>query len=264
MEAKTHDHDSPPSLTREGSVARIGLNRPGKRNRLGAEDIAALRRLIAEADSDESIRVAILEAQGPVFSAGFDLDALQKGDTGEPEHGPGAIGAAAEALAALRVPVIARLHGNIYGGAVDLALSCDFRVGTSAVEALMPAARIGLHYYRSGLARAVARLGPDATKQLFVLAEPIPAQDLLRIGYLTHLVAEEALDATVTALADRLAASGPAAVHGMKTAIDALAMSRPDDFAARYRACHADPDFARRLAALGRRKPTPGNAGRDS
>ena len=264
MEARTHDHDCPPSLTRDGPVARIGLNRPGKRNRLSSPDIAALRGLIAGIETDAAIRVAILEAQGRVFSAGFDLDALQAGDTGEPEHGPGAIGAAAEALAALRVPVIARLHGSVYGGAVDLALACDFRVGTTAIEALMPAARIGLHYYRSGLARAVARLGPDATKQLFVLAEPIPAEDLLRIGYLTHLVAEDALDSTVTALADRLAASAPAAVQGMKTAIDALAVGRPDDFAARYRACHADPDFARRLAALGRRKPAPGNAGRDS
>lgn len=263
MEAQTHDHDSPPSLTRDGPVARIGLNRPGKRNRLSAGDIASFRRLIAKIDADETIRVVILEARGKVFSAGFDLDALQDGDTGEPEHGPGAIGAAAEALTTLRVPVIARLHGGIYGGAVDLALSCDFRVGTTAIEALMPAARIGLHYYRSGLARAVARLGPDATKQLFVLAESIPAQDLLRIGYLTHLVPEDALDTTVTALADRLAASGAAAVQGMKTAIEALAMGRADDFAPRYRACHANPDFARRLAALGRRKPAPGNAGRD-
>lgn len=245
-----------PTLTREGAIARLRLNRPVQRNRLGAEDLATLRAHLAETAADSSIRALILEAVGPVFSAGFDLDALAAGDLGDAEHGPGGIGHAASALAALPQPSIARLHGNIYGGAVDLGLACDFRLAADTVELLMPAARIGLHYYRSGLARAVSRLGPDAAKRIFLTATPLTAAELLRLGYLTATAPAEELDATVGALAARLAANAPLAMRGMKAAIDALAAGSldPAAFAAGLEAAHAAPEFRAAMAELRGRK----------
>jgi enoyl-CoA hydratase/carnithine racemase len=247
--------DQSPSLELIDGIARIRLNRPAQRNRLGADDIAVLRGHIAAVADDRAVRVVVFEAVGTVFSAGFDLDALAGGDFGDAEDGPGGIGAVGSALAALPQPSIARLHGNVYGGAVDLALACDFRVGIETMEVLMPAARIGLHYYRSGLERAVQRIGPDATRLLFVLAEPVQAHALLRLGYLTHLVAPEALDATVDALAARLLANAPLAVQGMKAAIGALAQGALDQvrFAEGLTAAHQSPDFHAALAALGRK-----------
>lgn len=243
-----------PTLEREGGVARLRLNRPARRNRLGAEDIAALCDHLAALAADRSVLAVILEAGGPVFSAGFDLDALAAGAFGDAEDGPGGIGAACSALADLPQPTLARLHGNVYGGAVDLALACDFRVGAAGMAALVPAARIGLHYYRSGLARAVQRLGPDAARLLFVLGEPIEAAALLRVGYLTHLVAAEALDAVVVAMAVRLAANAPSATQGMKAAIGALAAGTLDRaaFAGQVAAAHADPAFRAALAGMRR------------
>jgi enoyl-CoA hydratase/carnithine racemase len=251
--------DQSPSLEYADGIARIRLNRPAQRNRLGTSDIAVLRDHIATIAADAAVRVVVFEAVGPVFSAGFDLDALVGGDFGDAEDGPGGIGAVGSALAGLPQPSIARLHGNVYGGAVDLALACDFRVGVETMELLMPAARIGLHYYRSGLARAVRRIGPDATRLLFVLAEPVPAPVLLRLGYLTHLVGPEALDATIDALAHRLAANAPLAVQGMKAAIEALAESTldPDRFNAGVAAAHRSADFYAALGALGRRTVKP-------
>jgi enoyl-CoA hydratase/carnithine racemase len=247
--------DQSPSLELIDGIARIRLNRPAQRNRLGADDIAVLRGHLAAVADDQAVRIVVFEAVGTVFSAGFDLDALAGGDFGDAEDGPGGIGAVGSALAALPQPSIARLHGNVYGGAVDLALACDFRVGVETMELLMPAARIGLHYYRSGLERAVQRIGPDATRLLFVLAEPVGAQALLRLGYLTHLVAPEALDATVDALAARLLANAPLAVRGMKAAIGALAQGALDQvrFVEGLTAAHQSPDFHAALAALGRK-----------
>lgn len=248
--------ETAPVLERNHPIARIRLNRPAQRNRLGADDLATLLEHCATIAADPSIRVVVFEAVGPVFSAGFDLDALSRGETGDAEDGPGGIGRVGTALATLPQPVIGRLHGNLYGGAVDLALACDFRIGIAGLELLMPAARIGLHYYRSGLARAVQRIGPDATRRLFVSAQTVTADTLLRIGYLTDLVGADALDETVDALAMRLAANAPLAVRGMKAAIAGLAASTldPDTFASGVEAAHRDPAFVEAMAALRTKK----------
>lgn len=249
--------ESPPILERDQAVARLRLNRPGQRNRLGSDDLAVLLAHCATIATDPQVRVVVFEAVGPVFSAGFDLDALSRGETGDAEDGPGGIGRVGTALAALPQPVIARLHGNLYGGAVDLALACDFRIGAAGLELLMPAARFGLHYYRSGLVRAVERIGPDATRLLFVSAQMVRAEALLRIGYLTELVAADALDETVNALAARLAANAPLAVQGMKAAIAGLAAGTLDSarFEAGLRAAHRDPAFTGAMAALRAKQP---------
>ncbi|MFT2093462.1 enoyl-CoA hydratase/isomerase family protein [Acidiphilium sp.] len=248
--------ETPPILERHGAIARLRLNRPALRNRLGADDLAVLLGHCATLAADDSVRVVVFEAAGPVFSAGFDLDALSRGDTGDAEDGPGGIGRVGTALAALPQPVIARLHGNLYGGAVDLALACDFRIGVTGMELLMPAARIGLHYYRSGLARAVERIGPDATRLLFVSAQTIDAATLLRIGYLTQLAAADGLDAAVDALAARLEANAPLAVRGMKAAIARLAAGTLDgeSFAAGLDAAHRNPVFIEAMGALRAKK----------
>src|SRR6185312_9837351 len=116
----------------------------------------------------------------------------------------------------LSVPTICRLNGGVYGGSTDLALACDFRIGVDTGEMFMPAARLGLHYYKSGIKRYVSRLGADNAKRLFLTAEKIDAQEMLRIGYLTGLASAPALDAEVDRLATMLGGNAPIAMRGMK------------------------------------------------
>jgi len=92
----------------------------------------------------------------------------------------------------------------------------------------MPAARLGLHYYTSGIARYVARLGVDNAKRLFLTAEKISATEMLRIGYLTSAVPAEALDEEVDRLAALLAANAPLAMRGMKRTINEFARGNLD------------------------------------
>ena len=73
----------------------------------------------------------------------------------------------------------------------------------------MPAARLGLHYYTSGIKRYVSRLGADNAKKLFLTAQKIEASEMLRIGYLTAVVPAEALDEEVDRLATILAGNAP-------------------------------------------------------
>jgi enoyl-CoA hydratase/carnithine racemase len=123
----------------------------------------------------------------------------------------------------------------------------------------MPAARIGLQYYASGLRRFVERIGPDATRRLFLTAEAIPAVDLLRFGYLTELVPPERLAARVDELCAAVAGLAPLAVKATKRAVGLLSRGAgPDELDAIQRG-HLDSlrshDHREALAALAERRP---------
>jgi enoyl-CoA hydratase/carnithine racemase len=116
---------------------------------------------------------------------------------------------------------------------------------------LMPAARLGIVYYPSGIERYVARLGIGAAKKLFLTAQPIDTDEMLRIGYLDECVAPEELTARVDALAAILAGNAPLALAGLKRAINEIAggrLDRTELVAARTR-CAASEDHAEALRA---------------
>ncbi len=244
--------DRPPSLDIVGSIARIRFNRPRHKNRLQPEDVLTLRERFTQIATDTSIRVLILTGAGDTFSAGFDLNAIAAGAVGTPESGPGDFALMVDALEALPQPTIARLNGGVYGGATDLALACDFRVGVTTMQAAMPAARLGLHYYRSGILRYASRLGHDNAKRMFLTAERLDAPELHSIGFLTQLVAPPDLDETVDSLAATLAANAPLAVQGVKLALNELSRGAWDDaaFARRASVALASEDLREGVRAI--------------
>jgi enoyl-CoA hydratase len=246
---------SPPVLSVDGARATIRLNRPRHHNRIEAGDIAALCELFARIEEDRRIRVLVLTATGRTFCAGFNLEELapERYD----ESAPG-FDRMVDQLEALRVPTIAAVGGSLYGGGTDLALACDFRIGVPGIELMMPAARIGVHYYEGGLRRYVTRLGLGAAKRLFLAAEKIDAEELLRIGFLDALVPAGELTTRVDALAERLAANAPTAVQGTKRALNNISAGTADaDQIARiWRASLRSADVAEGLAAHAeKRKP---------
>lgn len=226
-----------PIFTRNGARAHIRLNRPRYLNRIEPEDVAVLTRLLETVENDPSIRVLVLTGTGRVFSSGYHLGDLAEKraavqedaeDSAPAQSTTSPFDAMLERLENLRVPTICRLNGPVYGGATDLALCCDFRIGRDDSEMFMPASRLGLHYYRSGIVRYVSRLGVNAAKKLFFTAQTIKADEMLRVGYLTDVVAPDELDATVDRLAQVLADQAPMAVAGMKVAINELARGEFD------------------------------------
>jgi enoyl-CoA hydratase len=236
--------------------ATITLARPAQLNRLHREDLLALQAHCARLAADTSLRVLVLRGEGRMFCAGFNLGELGQGGPAATED-PRLFEQTVDALAALPVPTIARLHGGVYGGATDLALACDFRVGTADLPLRMPAAHIGLHYYPGGLARAVAKLGLAAAKRLFLLAETLDAATLQALGYLDRVVAPEALDDAVEQLARQLLQGAPLALRGMKLSLDEIATGRADAgvLAARVQRCADSEDLREGLAALAAKRP---------
>jgi enoyl-CoA hydratase/carnithine racemase len=244
--------DDMPSLTIAGPVARITLNRPRYKNRIQSEDILLLTNFFARLATDSAVRAVIITGAGTeIFSAGFDLNALAAGAVGNAADGPGGFGAMVDALERLPQPTIARLNGSVFGGATDLALACDFRIGLPTIEAAMPAARLGLHYYKSGIFRYFSRLGADNAKRMFLTAERIRAEELLRIGFLTEIAEQEYFDETVDSLANTLAENAPLAVQGVKLALNELARLAWDEseFQSRATAALASADLQEGIAA---------------
>src|SRR5438876_3578786 len=230
---------SPPILEISGARATIRLNRPKHLNRLQSEDLGELVRLFDRIEADAAIRVLVLTGTGRAFSSGYDLNSVADRATSasEQQSAGSAFEVVVNRLEDLGVPTICRLNGGVYGGSTDLALACDFRIGVDTAEMFMPAARLGLHYYKSGIKRYVSRLGVDNAKKLFLTAQKIEATEMLRIGYLTAVAPAEALDEEVDRLAAILAGNAPVAMRGMKRAINEFARGKLDEDAIekRYR-----------------------------
>jgi enoyl-CoA hydratase/carnithine racemase len=214
-----------PSLERDGAGrATIRLRRPDKRNRIEPADLAALAAHLDVVRADETVRVLQIVAQGPSWCSGFHLGALAAEERPDVSFGD-----VCDRIESLAVPTIAVMQGHVHGGGTDLGMACDLRIGVTDMVLGMPAARIGLQYYASGLRRFVERIGPDATKRLFLTAETVPAAELLRLGYLSEVVAPESLTARADELARAVAGLGPLAVIRTKAAINLLARGGASD-----------------------------------
>jgi len=215
---------APPSLEVAGSIATLRLNRPRHHNRLEPEDLLRLVQLLDQVEADAALRVLVFTGTGRSFSAGYNIGKL--GDGAGPEIPE--FGTVADRIERCRLPTICALNGSVYGGAVDLAMAADFRIGIAGMSLTMPAARLGLHYYSSGLQRAVARIGLNAAKRLFLLAEPVGTEELLRMGFLDEAVPADAFEAHVAARAALLTERAPLAVQGMKAAMNDFARGEAD------------------------------------
>src|SRR3954447_23485481 len=230
------DPASAPLLHVDGARATIRLNRPKHLNRLQADDLDVLMKLFDRIEADPAIRVLVLTGTGRAFSSGYDLGSItERAATAQEQTAGSAFEVMVDRLEDLALPTICRLNGGVYGGSTDLALACDFRIGVDTCEMFMPAARLGLHYYKSGIARYVTRLGVDNAKKLFLTAQKIEAPEMLRIGYLTAMVPLDMLDEEVDKLANILAGNAPLAMRGMKRAINEFARGKLDEEAADLR-----------------------------
>ena len=216
--------DNSPLLTVDGPVATIALRRPEVANRLNPGDLRAIRNHIEAVNEMERVLVLRFVSAGKYFCSGYDIGSL----AGKSDEGALNFGEVMDVIEAARPVTIAAINGGVYGGATDLCLACDFRIGVPGCDMFMPAARLGLHFYRGGMARYVSRLGLNAAKRLFLTTDRIDAATMLDIGFLTEMVEPAALHARVDQLSAQLAGMAPIALLGMKQHLNALARGTLD------------------------------------
>ncbi len=239
-------HAGAPLMARAGGVVRLTLNRPAEHNRLDPADVDALNALLPALACDSGVRALVITGTGDkTFSSGYTLQAIVSELDARFER-------MLDTLENLPIPTIAVFNGSVYGGATDLALCCDFRVGFDGMRMFMPAARFGLHYYPGGMRRYVSRLGLNAAKKLFLTAMTLDSGEMLRIGFLTDCVARDRVEACAGEYLSAIAQTEPQVVAGMKRHLNQLAEGVDDEAGQRaaYEASLASPELHARLERL--------------
>ncbi len=237
-----------PRLEIQAAVATVWLQRPQLANRLSVPDIERLLALIAELRERPQVRLVLLRGAGRHFCAGFQIDAVGKVDAPALFE---RLSAAWEALPQLSLAVV---QGDVWGGAVDLALACDFRLGGPQGRVGIPAARLGLHFYGGGMQRLVSRLGLGAAKRLLLAGEVWSDRQRLQQGFLDAQADD--LEPLLLQWQQDLLALAPLAQAGMKRHLNAIAAGRLDPalLAADRARCDASADLAEGLAAWAERR----------
>ena len=197
-------------------VAYVTVNNPERRNVLGIAGKKALTQAFKQLARDKLLRVAVLTGAGErSFIAGADL-AEMKGLTpkgAKEEHTW--THRACESLRALPVPVIARINGYCFGAGMELAASCDMRIGVTTAKFGMPEVRFGIP---SGMEACLLPqlIGWGKTRELVYTGDHIDAAEAQRCGFLEKLVEPDALDVAVEQWVTSILAAGPRAIRLQK------------------------------------------------
>lgn len=238
---------SAPVLTRLGpSVAVITLRRPDLANALQAEDVARILDHLDTLERDPAMRCLVLTGAGTVFSAGFDLRFLPE-VAGE---GGAEFARMVDRVEGSRLFTLAALNGPAAGGAADLALACDMRLGVLDMHIHVPAARIGLPLYGGALRRFVARVGLSHALSILLGCQKFTADALLQAGYLQRVVRHEDLLALAAGLANDMANFPAAPLAAMKQALLSLGNELTQAQQAKLAAAIDPEEIGARIRAL--------------
>lgn len=241
-------------------IARLVFSNPAQRNALSAQLLQSLDESL-QTLAAQRIPVVILgsEVGQSVWSAGHDIRELQH------DRDPIAYGKPLERvirrIRAYPGVVIALVSGSVWGGAVDLVMSCDLVVADPSASFAMTPVNIGLPYTTSGLLRFFNNLQIHVLKEMFFTAQKLDAQRAERFGLVNRLVDSDVLEATALELAQGIASKAPLAVAAVKEQLRILEDLQPMPVQAmeqiaelRRQACES-ADFGEGLAAFAERRP---------
>jgi len=199
-------------------VATITLNRPDRLNTLSPQMLDELERALGSLERDDDVRCVIVTGSGDrAFSAGADLTAFS--DIGKAFKVWRFSRRAEEVmnrLANFPKPTIASLNGYAFGGGLELALACDFRIAAKRAKVGQTEINLGLVPGAGGSQRLIRILGEAKAKELVMLGARLTADEAVGMGLLTKVVENEALEAEARALAERLAKGPPVAMQLVK------------------------------------------------
>jgi len=214
-----------------GPLTRIRLDRPARCNALTYPLLEELLEVCEEAADDPSARVVVLTGTGSAFCAGGDIDHIledsqERRSETERRRRLARLHRISLLLHTMEKPTIAAVNGPAVGAGLSLALACDFRVMSATATLGSTFARLGVPGDFGGTWFAVRLLGLARAKELYLLDEPVTAEQALGLGLVTSVAAPEGLCAAVEALAERLAA-GPATAFALMKANFAACLAEP-------------------------------------
>jgi len=208
------------------SIGTITLNQPAKRNALSEPLVEEWLHALSNFEKN-GIRAVVIRAaaDAKVWSAGHDISELPQGKDPLPYSDP--LERLLRAIKRFPAPIIAMVHGSVWGAATDLVLSCDIIVGDETCSFAITPANIGLAYNTAGLLQFMRRLPLNLVKEMFFTANPVKAEEAANWGILNHLVLAAELEQYTYDLARQIATKAPLVVSTVKEQLRALTEAHP-------------------------------------
>lgn len=221
-------------ITTEGGVARVTLNRPDKRNGLDLEMFTGLIAAGEAVMKDKSIRAVVLHGEGPAFCAGLDFAWF----TGDPDGARKLLGRADGTIANLAqrvgfiwqevpVPVIAALHGYVFGGGLQIALGADLRYVAADAQLSVMEIKWGLIPDMSITQTLPRVVAADVAKELIFTGRIVSGIEAQQLGLATRVCADPL--ATAIETAQLIATKSPDAIRAGKRLMNAAPQLTPAD-----------------------------------
>jgi enoyl-CoA hydratase/carnithine racemase len=240
-----------------GSILRVQLNRPTKRNAMTSAMYLALAGIFSEAANNENTRVVLWHGAGDSFSAGNDLEDFLKNPPG-PGNFPQA--RLMEALVNFDKPLVAAVHGAAIGGGTTMLTHCDFVYAGESTKFQMPFINLAVVPEFGSSYSVPARIGHLRAAELILLGGPFDARRAAELGLVTQVMSDKDVLARATETAGKLAAKPPRALQASKRLmrqpfreqIKAAMKAENEEFSAQVRSEDAKEAFT---AFLEKRKP---------
>ena len=240
-----------------GSILRIQLNRPEKKNAMTVAMYATLADFLNEAATDDSTRVVLWHGAGDSFSAGNDVQDFLKNPPGP---GQSAQSRLMNALLNFEKPLVAAVQGAAIGGGTTMLTHCDFVYAGESAKFQMPFVNLGVVPEFGSSYSVPMRVGYVRAAELILLGLPFDARRAAELGLVSRVVSDQELLATATETARKLAEKPIGALQACKRLMKrssreqlALAIKvENEEFALRVRSAEAKEAFT---AFLEKRPP---------
>ena len=213
-------------VSREGKVLVVVLDRP-KANAIDLPTSQKLGEAFVMLRDDPDLAVGIMTGGGKkIFSAGWDLKALNQGDMQydnwwEDDYGAGGFAGLTE-LWDLNKPVIGALNGLVIGGGFELALACDLLIAAEHVEFALPELPLGLIPDAGAVQRLPKRLPYNKAMEMLLIGERMSAQEAASFGLVNRVVPADQLMSAAMEWANKLTEVAPLALQTVKEVLRAM------------------------------------------
>jgi enoyl-CoA hydratase/carnithine racemase len=241
------------SLTAEGPVARLTLERPEARNALSRAMADALDAALARLATMEETRTVVVAGRGRSFCAGADISEMPTLSPAEAEALAGRWQRIMDAFAALPQVTIAAVQGHALGGGLMLAIAQDLRVAEASARFGLPEVTLGFNP-GYGIARLLDIAGGGHARDLMLTARVVDAAEAHRMGLVTRVVPDGALETAALELAHEVARSPRGGLAATKAITADLRAGRAGAEARAYGTLRAAPDAQARIAAFVNRR----------
>jgi enoyl-CoA hydratase/carnithine racemase len=207
----------------DDGVLELRLKGASRRNALGRSTIDRIESLVSV--PPVGTRVVVITADGPDFSAGYDLREAARGDA----EGLIANGLNFSLLKKSKVPVIAALHGNVIGGGLELALAADVRLAAPNTKLGLPAGRLGLVYSEEGVRLLVETIGGSRARAMLLAGSTLSCAEAQLSGLVSEAIELELLDGRALELAATIASWSAVATSGNRRVLNVVLGADQED-----------------------------------